>query len=260
LSLSRITIIFLIPFFIKIPVFGLHFWLPKAHVEARTSGSIILAGILLKLGSYGAARVTYFFLLRTSWSRVSRIWIILALTSRLVTFIQRDLKKLVAYRRVTHITFIVVGLVTRSKLLLGRVILISLSHGWAAIALFSRVGTLRNSTNSRIGFLSGSETSLFWWVIVIGLVLISNAGIPPIPSFFPEVFIISRRIRIRGYSVLVFLGLRFLVCYYNAYLFLWISHIKGITPSSSKVFFLERFIPYYLVLLRVESLFFLQIF
>jgi len=257
---AGLALILLIPFLIKIPLFGVHFWLPKAHVEARTSGSIVLAGMLLKLGRYGAGRVVGLFSFRVNVSWFSTFWIFLALLSRIVTFMQRDLKKLVAYRRVTHITFIIVGILTRSKITLVRIILVSLSHGWAAIALFARAGTLRHSTSSRLGTLIGAESSLFWVIIVIGVILVSNAGIPPIPSFFPEVFIVISSITSRGYSVIMFLGLRLTVCYYNAYLFLWLSHIKARVLIRSKVFFLEGFVLFSLILIRLESLLWLQMF
>lgn len=259
-SFRGFTLILLIPFLIKMPLFGVHFWLPKAHVEARTSGSIVLAGILLKLGRYGAGRIVGIFNIRISTSWFSTIWIFLALLSRMLTFLQRDLKKLVAYRRVTHITFMLVGILTSSKITMIRIVLVSLSHGWAAIALFARAGTLRHSTSSRLGTLVGSESSLFWVIIIIGIVLVSNAGIPPIPSFFPEVFIVIRSLTSGGYSVILFLGLRLLVCYYNAYLFLWISHMKTRILVRGKIYFVEGFVLLILVLIRIESLLWLQIF
>lgn len=250
----------LAPFFVKMPMFGFHFWLPKAHVEARTGGSIVLAGMLLKLGRYGAARIVNLFVwgFRSSW--VSSGWIILAFASSLVTFIQRDLKKMVAYRSVTHITFIIVGLISGTKLILVSVVLVSLAHGWAAIGLFARAGTLRHSSSSRLGTLLGSETTLFWVIIVVGLILISNAGVPPIPSFFPEIFILLRSMRTRGYSLMVFIFLRLTVCYYNAYLFLWVSHVKARMTLRIKVSFTERLILFTLFLVRLESLLWLQVF
>jgi len=258
--LRGFTLVLLIPFLIKIPLFGVHFWLPKAHVEARTRGSMVLAGILLKLGRYGASRIICLFKARVSCSWVSRIWILLSLLSRILTFIQRDLKKMVAYRRVTHITFILVGIFSRVKLIIIRVVIVSLSHGWAAIGIFSRAGTLRHSSSSRLGTLLGSESSLFWVIILIALLLVSNSGIPPIPSFFPEVFIVIRCINSGGYSILFFILISLIVCYYNSYIFLWISHVKPISNVRSGFSFVETLILLMLVIVGVESLFWIQMF
>jgi len=119
----------LIPFLVKIPVFGLHFWLPKAHVEANTAGSIVLAGLLLKLGRYGAVRVILVTALRLRLSWYSVLWLIASLLSTCLTMMQSDVKKLVAYRRVSHITFILIALTNRSKVLVARAILVAISHG-----------------------------------------------------------------------------------------------------------------------------------
>jgi hypothetical protein len=121
-------------------------------------------------------------------------------------------------------------------------------------------GNLRNSISSRLGTLVGTEMSLFWLIIIFGLILLSNAGIPPIPSFPPEVFIIITAIVNRGYSIRIFLLLRLFVCYYNAYLFLWISHIKPAISIRRKVFFIESWVVIILVVLRLESLLWLQVF
>lgn len=126
-SLLR-SIFLLRPFLVKMPIFGVHFWLPKAHVEARTRGSMILAGLLLKLGSYGAARVVILICVLNPATWLSGLWVVLSLLAGTLTFIQSDLKKLVAYRSVTHITILIAGVITGRKLLIAIVLLVSLAH------------------------------------------------------------------------------------------------------------------------------------
>jgi NADH:ubiquinone oxidoreductase subunit 4 (subunit M) len=88
----------------------------------------VLAGVLLKLGSYGVFRVVTTFFLKKLYS-ISRFWLILSLLARTITFFQSDIKKLIAYRRVTHITFIMVALCNLNKFIYFAVILLSLAHG-----------------------------------------------------------------------------------------------------------------------------------
>jgi NADH:ubiquinone oxidoreductase subunit 4 (subunit M) len=128
-TLRRIrAFVILIPFLVKIPVFGLHFWLPKAHVEASTRGSMILAGLLLKLGRYGVTQM--FFIVKLVSAKISlTFWLLISLISRIVTLTQTDIKKLIAYRRVTHITFLILGITRGGKIIILRVLITSLAHG-----------------------------------------------------------------------------------------------------------------------------------
>lgn len=214
----------LMPFLVKMPVIGLHFWLPKAHVEARTRGSMILAGLLLKLGRYGALRVVYIFgTFSIKWTL--SYWLFGSIVSSIITFIISDIKKLVAYRSVRHITFIMIAIISNNKLLFLVVLILSLAHGWASIGIFARAGILRNSSRSRMGVLISIESKMSGLIILLGILLLSNASLPPFPSFFPElalVGLISFSINI----VIFFILLRIIVCYFNTYIFIWFSH-KG---------------------------------
>jgi len=118
---------------VKIPVIGLHYWLPKAHVEASTRGSIILAGLLLKLGCYGIYR--YVRILLKIPTLLTWLWLVLTILAGLVTLIQSDVKKLIAYSRVVHITLLMIAVYTDINIL-RILLLVSLAHGGASILLF----------------------------------------------------------------------------------------------------------------------------
>lgn len=245
-----ISLIALGPFLVKMPVFGLHYWLPKAHVEANTRGSIILAGLLLKLGSYGIVRL--FFLFNMSVILIWRrgLWILLASVSRVITLIQSDLKKFVAYRRVAHITFIIIGLVRERKLIFIRAVIMSLAHGWASIGIFMVAGAVRQNRQSRLRLLSARESSLSWFLLLLGAALLINASVPPFPSFFPEALIVHFLKSVWSLGVLLFVFASFIVCYYNSFLFLRVRHKKSLRTSASLVLSLEGVTLLMLIIVR----------
>jgi len=225
-----IILLLLLPFLVKIPILGLHFWLPKAHVEASTSGSIVLAGLLLKLGSYGVIRVFYLFrrLVIIPWRGL--FWLILSLIRRFLTIIQTDVKKLVAYSRVTHITFMILGITTNSKFIILRVVILSLAHGWASMGIFEGAGSISHRSSSRLNYFLTSEYSLNWFVIIMGALLVRNARVPPLPSFYPEVGILISLVGMYSFNwIVLFILLSLIVCYYNTFLYFLISNtIKNV--------------------------------
>lgn len=253
---SRITIfILLIPFLVKLPLIGIHFWLPKAHVEARTRGSILLAGVLLKLGRYGVFRIVSLFFFKMV--NLGVIFIGMSLLSRVMTFINSDIKKIIAYRRVTHITFLMCGVLMGLTSLLFLVSIVSLTHGWRSSGLFSKAGQNSNLFYSRLGFFIGRDSKLRWPVFIGGVLIITNAAIPPMPSFFPEAFVIISLLIIRFLNIVTFILFRVIVCYYNVYLFILFSHFR-ITENTTVFYSLkERIIAYRFIILSVITTVFL---
>lgn len=171
-------------FLVKFPVYVFHIWLPKAHVEASRSGSILLAGILLKLGTYGAYIVrgllygrfigyySVFFALLGGL-------ILRGLSLRLV-----DFKVLIAYSSVVHIRFVMGGVLSINRL--GEVgsLGISLSHGVVSSGLFFGAGVYYNSSNSRLFmFNKGSITTAPWFSFFWFILCASNMGTPPSFNF-----------------------------------------------------------------------------
>lgn len=254
------SFLLLLPFLVKMPVFGLHFWLPKAHVEASTRGSIVLAGLLLKLGSFGVFQIISIFIspLVTTW--VS-FWFFRSIFRSIVTCVQSDLKKLVAYRRVRHITFILVGASSDGVLLYIRIALLSLAHGWAAIGLFLMAGVVRQASSSRLNLIVFSSRKIHLFNMLVGGMLIINASIPPIPSFFPELFIVIRLSKISLTLVVgAFVLLRILVCYFNCLLYINIRHKAPQEILCRKIMYVENFTLFQLIVLSIFSLLWLNFF
>lgn len=256
ISCSRLCLVMLIPFLVKIPVIGLHFWLPKAHVEASTSGSIILAGVLLKLGRYGIYRVASILILFT-FSITSLFWIVLATISRVLTFIQTDIKKLVAYSRVTHITFLIISLCVNNKLILFNRLIMSLSHGWVRIGIFLYSGAIANSYRSRLSLLLRRESKFHWFTLLIGLMLVINAALPPFPSFFTELLSLNALASMTP-RIWIFVLYRRFVCYYNVYLWICVSHYNSKESFYSSPF-KEGTLQYVLFCFRVSRLIWIMI-
>ena len=221
------------PFLVKLPLRGIHLWLPKAHVESPTIGSIILAGILLKLGRFGV------FWMMKRQKRILNLRLFLLLSIVIIFFLtstQRDGKRLIAYRRVGHINLGIILLLSFFRLRREGFILINYYHIVIRGLMFYIIGVIFYLSRRRIIYLLKRWGSLFFLLIVI-LVFRSNMGAPPIRSFVREFIHIS----------LIFLKFPLF------FIILWIYLLLG--GYFSIFFFIRRiYSPLKRVNIRVSSL------
>jgi NADH-quinone oxidoreductase subunit M len=191
---SWVFLAFFIGFAIKVPMFPFHTWLPDAHVEAPTAGSVILAGVLLKMGAYGFLR--FALPLFPDASRRFAPWLAaLALVSivygALVSLMQKDMKRLVAYSSVSHMGFVMLGLFTLSPLAMKGAVLQMVNHGISTGALFLIVGVLYERRHTRlIADYGGLSARLPLYAAVFLIMALSSIGLPGLNGFVGEFMIL----------------------------------------------------------------------
>ena len=185
---------FALAFAIKVPLFPFHTWLPDAHVEAPTAGSVILAGVLLKLGTYGFVRFAlplFPAAVADYSSLISILAIVGILYGALVALAQRDLKSLVAYSSVAHMGFVVLGIFALNEQAISGAVLQMVSHGLSTGALFLMVGMLYERRHTRLlsdfGGLWASVPIFCFFFLVVAL---SSAGLPGLNGFVGEFLIL----------------------------------------------------------------------
>lgn len=188
----------LIGLFIKIPIFPFHTWLPDAHVEASTPVSVLLAGVLLKLGTYGLLRFGV-GLFREGWVEIAPYLAILAGISALYgancAIAQKDMKKVVAYSSIAHMAYVLLGAAATTRLSLDASILQMISHGLISAMLFILVGIVYQKTGSRdVDYLQGllnPEKGLPVTGSLMILAVMASSGIPGMVGFIAE-FLVFR--------------------------------------------------------------------
>jgi len=187
---------FFLAFAIKVPMFPFHTWLPDAHVEAPTAGSVILAGIMLKMGTYGFLRFALPFFPTAAYTPMVRntvlaLAVIGILYGALVAMVQPDFKKLVAYSSVSHLGFVMLGIFALTVNSVQGALMVMINHGISTGALFFLVGMVYERRHSRlIDAYGGIARVMPMFAAFLTLVALSSIGLPGTNGFVGEFLVL----------------------------------------------------------------------
>jgi NADH-quinone oxidoreductase subunit M len=189
-----IFLAFAFAFCIKVPLWPFHTWLPDAHTEAPTAGSVILAGVLLKMGTYGLLRFNL-ALFPSAARKFAPVFVVLAIIGiiygALVAMVQPDVKRLVAYSSVSHMGFVVLGLFSFTEQGMQGALYQMLNHGVSTGALFLLVGMIYDRRHTRqISEFGGLATSMPWFSTFFVMASLSSIGLPFLNGFVGEFLIL----------------------------------------------------------------------
>nr|BAR88104.1 NADH dehyodrogenase subunit 4 [Hexagrammos otakii] len=253
----------LLAFLVKMPLYGVHLWLPKAHVEAPVAGSMILAAVLLKLGGYGMMRMVV--MLEPLTKELSYPFIVFALWGVIMTgsicLRQTDLKSLIAYSSVSHMGLVVGGILIQTPWGLFGGLILMIAHGLASSALFCLANTSYERTHSRTMILARGLQMVLpfmtaWWFIAS----LANLALPPLPNLMGELMIITSLFNWSWWTIVLTGAGTLITASYSLYMFLMSqrgplpAHIIALAPSHTREHLLMalHLIPLLLLILKPE--------
>nr|QXT45651.1 NADH dehydrogenase subunit 4 [Idaea simplicior] len=216
-------------FLVKMPMYMSHLWLPKAHVEAPVSGSMILAGIMLKLGGYGLMRLMIF--LQQINMKMNYIWIIISLLGgfyiSLKCFCQIDIKSLIAYSSVSHMGMVIGGIMVMNYWGFMGSYFMMIGHGLCSSGMFCLANIMYERLHSRSllinkGFINFMPSMSLWWFLLLS----SNMSAPPSLNLMGEIMLINSMMSWSILSMLMLMLISFFSAGYSLYLYSYTQHGK----------------------------------
>nr|AND96083.1 NADH deshydrogenase subunit 4 [Onthophagus crassicollis] len=216
-------------FFVKMPMYLVHLWLPKAHVEAPVSGSMILAGVMLKLGGYGLMRLMLIFI--EIGMKINIIFILISMYGgflvSLICIRQIDIKSLIAYSSVAHMGMVLGGIMTLTYWGMCGALVMMLAHGLCSSGLFCLANINYERFMSRSMYMNKGLINLIpsmslWWFLLSS----SNMAAPPSLNLFGEILLINSLVSWNSLCMLMLMFLSFFSAVYSLYLYSYTQHGK----------------------------------